>query len=537
MHGRYMDQEQLELLILKHVTTESNAMIASETMRVRPEWFVHKLEADETSFTRMLYQLAQEYYRESNGQLLSQFNLGEKLVKHDKSTTVKRKMLNLFNEVDSQDYNPNDLHLLLSTFKERAMVRMYGDMTGEAHTILSEKGLSAARDHVRKQLDEMDELEQECFTETAEVNMADSLEYFESEVERRRLAGDDEGIMCGMPEIDNVTQGWRAGQYIVVVARSSGGKSIVLMNWSARAHLQGKKVLYFSLEMPVWQCYLRHLSWLCCPEAEQTNNLTHKNLKGLKFTAEDQKVIGEKLSELGGGAYFIYSDITADPTPQAIERKLRMVTREHGKPDLIVVDYIGKMTTKNVAKGAKIWERSAEAGIELDNLAKKYQIPVLTAAQLSKTSITEHRKQKKEGKSSIVDMDQDMVAGSHTLVSDASFIFGFDSIREEQKMVFFSIKMREGGWLVPFPCKVRPEYNHVEQMPEDLILEFRSANGLFTGQASPDRTNENEENLYAPAPYVEEKDTGEIEVGAPGGKRIFEAADLTFDAPLDWGVE
>lgn len=532
-----MDQEQLELLILKHVTTESNAMIAAETMRVQPDWFVHKLEADETSFTRMLYQLSQEYYRESNGQLLSQFNLGEKLVKHDKSATVKRKMLNLFSEVESQDYNPNDLHLLLATFKERAMIRRYGEMTGKAHEILAEKGLAAARDHFRKQLDEMDEMEQEWFTDTAEVNIADSVDYFESEVSRRRLMGEDEGIMCGMSEIDNVTQGWRPGQYIVVVARSSGGKSIVLMNWGAHAHLKGKNVLYFSLEMPVWQCYLRHLSWLCCPAPDETNSLTHKNLKGLKFDDAEKEEIIEKLRGVAGGAYFIYSDITADPTAEAIERKLRMVTREHGKPDLIVVDYVGKMTSKNAARGSKIWERSAEAGIELDRLAKKYQISLITAAQLSKSSITEHRKQKKEGKSSIVDMDQDMVSGSHSLVSDASYIFGFDSIREEQRMVFFSIKMREGGWLVPFPCQVRPEYNYVEQADAEGILTFRSANGLYTGHASPDRTTAAEESQYAPTPYCEEKDSGEIEVGAPGGKRIFAPDDLTFDAPVDWGVE
>jgi hypothetical protein len=158
----------------------------------------------------------------------------------------------------------------------------------------------------------------------------------------------------------------------------------------------------------------------------------------------------------------------------------------------------------------------------------------LTDAQLCKSYISENSIVKREGKGSLVDMDQDMVSGSHTLVTDASYIFGFDSRREEQQMIFSSIKMREGGWLVPFPCKVLPEYNLVQQMEDENIKEFRQMHGLYTGIASPDKANSVEELSVAPEPYVQETDDGFIEVGAPGGKTQFTVEDLNFESLNDW---
>lgn len=525
-----MEQGKLEKEFLCQLLSNSDAMIRAHSANVSADWFTFAEENEDRSYTQVLYVLAEEYFQESDGLLLTLKNLGEKSAKHNLKENVKRKLFTLFSEIQEIETDENDFHLLLTELKDRLMLRMYGTAITKAHETMTESGVEDARAILRGHLDQMDEIDSEGYLGITEINIAESSEFFETEIKRRREIGDDEGIYCGLHEIDEITQGWRPGQFVVTVARSSGGKSILLLNWSAHAHLtQGKNVLYFSLEMPAWQCYLRHLSYLTRPSHDVIEDgITHKQLKSAKITDVQIDGISAKLKQLSGGAYFLYADIMADPTAAAIERKIRMVTRELGRPDLIVVDYVGKMTSNDVRRNAALWERSAHAGVELDRIAKKYQIPILTAAQLSKASIGEHRKQKQEGKSAIVAMDQDMVSGSHQLVSDASYVFGFDSNRESATMTFFSLKMREGGWLVPFQAKVKPEYNYICDPSSSDILDFRETNGLFTGLASPDATAAGENSDYAPEPYVKRNDDNSVTVGAPGGRQEFTEEDLIF---------
>lgn len=525
-----MEQGKLEKEFLCQLLSSSEAMIRAQSANVSSEWFTYAEENEDRSYTQVLFLLAEEYFKESDGLLLTLKNLGEKAAKHGLKESVKRKLFALFGEVKEIDTDENDFHLLLTELKERLMMRMYGSAITKAHETMTESGVVDARTILREHLDRMDEVDNEGYLGITEINIAESSEFFKEEIKRKREMGDDEGIFCGMHEIDDITQGWRPGQFVVTVARSSGGKSILLLNWSAHAHLaQGKNVLYFSLEMPAWQCYLRHLSYLTRPSNEAIEDgITHKQLKSAKITDAQIDGIADKLQKLSGGAYFLYADIMAEPTAAAIERKIRMVTREMGRPDLIVVDYVGKMTSNDVRRNAALWERSAHAGVELDRIAKKYQIAILTAAQLSKSSIGEHRKQKQEGKSALVSMDQDMVAGSHQLVSDASYVFGFDSNREASTMTFFSLKMREGGWLVPFQAKVKPEYNYICDPTHAEILDFRETNGLFTGLASPDAAAAGANSDYSAEPYVKRNDDNTITVGAPGGKQDFTEDDLIF---------
>jgi replicative DNA helicase len=525
-----MEQGRLEKEFLCHLLSNSEAMIRAQSANISADWFTFSEENEERSYTQVLFKLFEEYFEESDGLLLTLKNLGEKAAKHGLKENVKRKLLTLFGEITEIESDENDFHMILTELKERLMIRMYGGAITQAHAAMVETGVSDARTVLREQLDKMDEIENEGYSGVTEINVADSSDFFQTEIKRKRELGDDEGIFCGLSEIDEITQGWRPGQFVVTVARSSGGKSILLLNWSAHAHLaQGKNVLYFSLEMPAWQCYLRHLSYLTRPTHESSSDgITHKQLKSAKITDVQIDGIADKLKELSGGAYFLYADIMAEPTASAIERKIRMVTREMGRPDLIVVDYVGKMSSNDVRRNAALWERSAHAGVELDRIAKKYQIAVLTAAQLSKSSIGEHRKQKQDGKSGLVSMDQDMVAGSHQLVSDASYVFGFDSNREASTMTFFSLKMREGGWLVPFQTRVKSEYNYIQDPTKAEILDFRETNGLFTGLASPDAAAAGENSDYSPEPYVKRNDDNTITVGAPGGKQDFTEEDLIF---------
>ena len=77
-----------------------------------------------------------------------------------------------------------------------------------------------------------------------------------------------------------------------------------------------------------------------------------------------------------------------------IDQKIRELTLEKGQPDLLVVDYIGNMTVRNASQNAKDWENQSAAVKGLFLLAKRYNIPVLTAQQINRETIRESRKSK-----------------------------------------------------------------------------------------------------------------------------------------------
>ena len=72
------------------------------------------------------------------------------------------------------------------------------------------------------------------------------------------------------------------------------------------------------------------------------------------------------------GPYFEYDVNMEDPTPDYIDSKIRELIATKGKPDLLVVDYIGNMTVRNAPNGSKDWENQSKAVQGLFLLAKRF---------------------------------------------------------------------------------------------------------------------------------------------------------------------
>lgn len=113
-----MEQGKLEKEFLCQLLSSSEAMIRAQSANVSSDWFTYAEETDDRSYTQALFVLAEEYFNESDGLLLTLKNLGEKAAKHGIKESTKRKLFALFGEIKEIETDENDFHLLLSELKE-----------------------------------------------------------------------------------------------------------------------------------------------------------------------------------------------------------------------------------------------------------------------------------------------------------------------------------------------------------------------------------------------------------------------------------
>jgi len=125
-------------------------------------------------------------------------------------------------------------------------------------------------------------------------------------------------------------------------------------------------------------------------------------------------------------------------------------------------------------------------------------------------------------------MDQDMVAGAHQLVSDAPYVIGIDSNREDMSMIVEPIKIREGGWFTPFRCMVNPNYNQIAQLDEEALKEWRQLSGYPVRAVSTES-----EAVSGSKPRLDKIDGG-VKAEYNLNEHVFTEEDLMFEVPEAW---
>jgi hypothetical protein len=167
-----------------------------------------------------------------------------------------------------------------------------------------------------------------------------------------------------------------------------------------------------------------------------------------------------------------------DPTPDYIDSRIRDLIATKGKPDLLVVDYIGNMTVRKAANGAKDWENQSQAVKGLFLLAKRYNIPVLTAQQINRDTIRDSRKSKDEKK--FMSYDQAAASGGQNLMHLCTYAIAMEPNREHGFCILHPVKMRD-AWFNPFPIRMNREYNKVTELDEEEQQQILALHGVATG--------------------------------------------------------
>lgn len=180
------------------------------------------------------------------------------------------------------------------------------------------------------------------------------------------------GVPTGYTDIDNAFNGLQKTDLILLGGRPGSGKSSLGLCIGYNAALAGYRVAIFSLEMGKKQ-----LAWRL---ESMASKVDLQRLRSGWIRDEEWDTIIQKSGELS--QLPIHINDTAGNSLASMRSQLRRLIQEHGKVDLVIVDYLGLIAPDEASEN-RVQEVS-KISWGLKKIAKEFELPVLALAQLSR---------------------------------------------------------------------------------------------------------------------------------------------------------
>ena len=185
------------------------------------------------------------------------------------------------------------------------------------------------------------------------------------------------GVGSGFALMDDYTTGFSPGEFIIIAARPSMGKTSLAMNIAVAAAEKYKTpVGVFSLEMEARQLTLRLLS----SEAKINLKLLRSASRIRENDSTRMVLAAGKLRDLP-----IYIDDSSALGIGPIRARARQLWMEH-KIGLLIIDYLQLIQPPKMADNQQQWVSFVSASLKA--LAKELGIPVICLSQLSRAPET-----------------------------------------------------------------------------------------------------------------------------------------------------
>ena len=206
--------------------------------------------------------------------------------------------------------------------------------------------------------------------------------------------------------LDQHSGGFNPSDFILIGGYRGSGKSVVSANITANQWKMGNVGLYFSIEMPGYEIYDRHLAILSGVDAGAVKNRTLskadcQSIANIKqqFFKDGEEVYNDYLMD-GDFAKFekllhtkpLQTDkqlIIVDNrslTIADIDMHMHKCKAQYGdKFKVCVVDYINQITSHTVKDSQYDWIYQIELAKQLKNLARKYEVCVVSPYQIDKS--------------------------------------------------------------------------------------------------------------------------------------------------------
>ncbi|MEG2412643.1 MAG: replicative DNA helicase [Clostridium sp.] len=202
------------------------------------------------------------------------------------------------------------------------------------------------------------------------VSIGDALQTAITNIEDKfKNGGRIIGKSTGFTQLDSTLSGLQRGDFIVIAARPSMGKTAFALNLGQAAASQGN-VAIFSLEMPQSQLMDRLLAAKCL--------IPLSTIKTGKLSPKEFERVTHGASKLANAGLFIDDNSTS---LSDIKARCRALKKKHGL-DVVIIDYLQLLesTEKTYSREQEI----AKISRELKKMAKKLDITVISLAQLSR---------------------------------------------------------------------------------------------------------------------------------------------------------
>lgn len=205
-------------------------------------------------------------------------------------------------------------------------------------------------------------------------------------------------VLCGIDLIDNVMGGLMPGELQVIAARPGCGKTSFAMQVARRTAVQGRGVLFVSLEMSSTELVARMLASMAEIDGRQLRS----------GSADVDKLRSTATYELDGMPLSIFDPPAA--TMQTIRAVAKIHAARHGL-ELVVIDYIGLVRPRD--NRIPRTEQVAEITGTMKQVAKELELPVIALCQLNRQAdgqvpILSHLRE-----SGAIEQDADVVSFLH----------------------------------------------------------------------------------------------------------------------------
>lgn len=295
--------------------------------------------------------------------------------------------------------------------------------------------------------------------------------------------------------------GWFRKSLSLFLGQPNVGKTIMLCNEAAYAYATGHNVLYVSLEMGEEFIHQRIIANVCDIGLQQVKKQSPEELLRLY-----ESRLEPGITKPGN---VIVRRLPTSTTVVNIDNLIQEVQRTHNiKIDILFVDYIGIMKPvkrANTVDNMNMYTMGKEVAEQLRDLADTYQIPVVTASQLTRDGYANLQ-------ASIKD-----TAGSAGINDVADFMVTItqDPLLKAHNMFFHSVlKSRFGGNGQTFVTVVNYNKMRVRSAEQAEFEVYRQAissspeliKNFNTPQPFPDaqpvvKVNEEKRNIQPPVSF------------------------------------
>jgi len=229
-------------------------------------------------------------------------------------------------------------------------------------------------------------------------------DYYDRIDELAKRPDDIYGVPTGLIDVDNLLGGLQKSDFLIIAGRPGMGKTGFLLGTMRNAALVHKKhVAMFSMEMSNEQLLQRMIA--------MDTRIDTQRLRSGRLNDNEWDIFFQALESYDQAMIFL--DDTPAITPLSLRTKCRRLHLEYGL-DLIIVDYLQLMSGDY--RGDNRVQEVSNISRNMKVLARELNVPVLTAAQLSRA--VEHRPDKKPQLSDLresgsLEQDADIVMFIH----------------------------------------------------------------------------------------------------------------------------
>jgi len=368
---------QLDLVILKVLTSHKK-----HALDFVNEYDPKLFSTEVWNFANLVYNYVKTYKElPTERVMVEKLSKGNnaKLVEHIKKVWAQLNTV----EYDDKEYK-HDLSKLKKRYAEQQLFNMkdqFDKLNPDAIDISKTVGEMSKAIQSIKSLDQVKAYEKKTLKDAVPAFK----EEYNAKLENPNF---DRGMRTGYSYLDNVTDGLRPGELVLIGGESGAGKSMFLMNIAIQMWLQennidmmedfgpGCGVLYFSLEMPFKPCFNRVLARLSGNPSKKIRN---------------SSLVGDEITKLQKALRFIKRypyqfeivDIPRGATMESMEIIFEEAKATYD-PKVIVIDYLGLMDYDG-GKEMDDWLKLGKISEKIHEFARVHNVTTLSAVQLNRS--------------------------------------------------------------------------------------------------------------------------------------------------------